>query len=352
MEENTIVEQEKKNKKIALVLAIILCSLCFIFGIVGGITSFIRFVSGTDKELEENMKTPQQQEYSDGVFNILNGNTVVGTYKCQNKSCGYAYGIIDDGMYDLKTEELNDYQINKVINDRFVLLYDDDEDEGSLHRTNGVKVYDFTTGSVVKELKGVKNYNNNNMLVFIVRDINDKWGIIKFDDDKVVDVVNAEYDYIGAFIPTGEKLNEQSFYVAKKNDDWIILDINNGKEYSIEFSLPIVAYDGEMVVVKNDNVFYVYDVRGNLLFKDATDFNFIGGGLLVVNSSNNVVVFDAYAITSLYSHEFVQINSIVPMETDDGYVIKVNDEDVYSKQGKQKSPRKTTGASIDMIVTE
>ena len=351
MEENELKEQEKKNKKLALILLIVLCSVSLIFGVVGGVTKFISFVAGTDEQTEENMMTPQEKEFSNGVFNILNGNNVIGSYKCEHSKCGYAFGVVDDNNYDLKTEELNEYQIRKVINNRYVLLYDDDEEDGTSHRSNGVKVYDFTTSQVVKEYKAVKNYNRNDMVVFMAQDNSEKWGVIKFDADSVVDMVKPEYDYIGAFVPSGELLTAQGFYAAKKNDDWYILDINKGTEYSREFTEPIAAYDGEMVVTKVSGGFNVYDVKGNLLFDKATDYNFPGGGLLVVSNQGKVTVFDAYAITTLFTSDYVQISNLTAMETETGFEVKVNDEVVYTKADKKKSERNINGADYSMIIS-
>ena len=230
-------------------------------------------------------------------------------------------------------------------------MYDDDEDTGSLHRSGGVKVYDFVGSKVVREFKAIKNYNRNDMLVFIAQDTNDKWGVIKFDKDQVVDMVKPNFDYIGAYVPTGELLNSQLYYAAFNNNDWFIIYINDGSVYSKEFNEPIVAYDGEMLVTKNDNSFNVYDVKGNLLFRDAKDFNFTGSGLLVVNNLSTVTVFDAYAITSLYSHNYVQVGSVTAEESSAGIVIKVNGEVVYNKPDKKKSNRNRNGADYQLIVS-
>ena len=350
MDENALAEKEKKNKKVAFIITIVLFAICIIFGAVGGVASFINMVNESS-EPSESMATPQVQEFSDGVLNILNGNTVLGTYKCQHSSCGYVFGFNDDNLYDLKTLEVSDYQIRKIINNRFVLLYDDDEnDAGSLHRSNGVIVYDYVDSKVVKNLKAIKNYNKNDMVVFIAQDTNNKWGVIKFDKNQIVEMVKPSYDYIGAFIPVGEQLNGQSYYAAKLGVEWFIIDINKGTTYSNAFVSPIVAYDGELVVTKSGSTFDVYDVKGNKIYKGATDYNFPGGGLLVVNTSNQLVVFDAYAITKLYDRDYVQISSIVSMETENGFVVKVNDEEVYNKANKNKSARNVNGASIDMIV--
>ena len=350
MDENALVEKEKKNKKIAFIALIVLCSISFLFGAIGGIASFINLVNGTNEQTEENMKTPQEKEFSDGVLNIMNGNTVIGTYKCQHSSCGYAYGFNDDNLYDLKTVEIGDYQIRKIINNKLVFLYDDDEDDSSMHRSNGVIVYDYTTSKVVKTYNAVKNYNKNDMIIFIVQDENNKWGVVKFDDNQVIEMVKPNYDYIGAFVPTGEQLNSQGFYAAKLGAEWFVIDINGGSNYSNSYSFPIVAYDGEMVVTKNSNSFDVYDTKGNTLYKGATDYIFPGGGLLVVNTSNQVTVFDAYAINKVFSHDYVQIGNVSAIETETGFSVKVNGEEVYSKANKNKSNRNKNGADYDMIV--
>ena len=58
------------------------------------------------------------------------------------------------------------------------------------------------------------------------------------------------------------------------------------------------------------------------------------------------------AITSLYDYEFVQISSVVSNQTDKGVSVLVNEEEVYSKDGKEKSSRNQAGASSDMIIVE
>ncbi len=353
MDENSLKEAEKKNKKIALITSISLCAICMIFGIVGGITKFVSFVDETSDITEENMRTEEEQEFKDGVLNIKNGGQVVGSYKCEHTTCGYVYGYIDDNLYDLKTiDVVNDYQIRKIINNRFVLLYDDDAAVESLHRDGGVKVYDYVDNKVVKEYTGIKNYNRNDMSVFIAKDANNKWGVIKFDKNEIVDMVNFEYDYIGVYVPTGEQLNSQTFYAGLKNEDWVLINISDGSVYSKEFTDPIIAYDGEMVVTKRDNTFRAYDTKGNLLFKDAIDYNFCGAGLLTINSSFDVRIFDTYAISSLFEKNYVQIGSVSAVEEPDKIIIKVNDEDVYTKPDKKKSERNTNGADFSLIVNE
>ncbi len=349
MDENALIEKEKKNKKTALIVMIVLCVICFVCGAVGGVTKFISFVDGSGDNQIDDVVTPREEEFHDGVLNILNNNTIVGTYKCEHSNCGYVYGFNDDNLYDLKVGEVNEYQIKKKINNRFVLLYDDDDNDGS-HRSGGVIVYDYTTSKVIKKYKAIKNYNKSDMVIFIAQDENNKWGVIMFDKDQIVDKVKPEYDYIGAFVPTGEDLNSQGYYAAKKNNEWVILDINKGSEYSRLFPSPIVAYDGEMVVVKSGSTFSAYDVKGNALYKNASDYSFPGGGLLVINTSNQVTVFDAYAITKLYEHDYVQISNIVALENNDGFVVKVNDQEVYNKPGKGKSNRNIMGADISLIV--
>ncbi len=353
MEGNDIKAKEKNNKRIALIVMIASCALCFIFGVVGGVAKFISFVNETSSVTEENMRTEEEKEFNDGVLNIKSGGSVVGTYKCSHSSCGYVYGYTDDALYDLRAVDVSqDYQIRKIINNRFVLLFDDDAEDETLHRDGGVKVYDFTTSKVVKEYQAIKNYNKNELQTFIAKDENGKWGVIRFNGDKIVDMVSFDYDYIGIFVPTGEKIDSQNFFAARKGEDWVIIDVKNNSVYSKEFNSPIVAYDGEMLIVKKDQSFEAYDFKGNLVFENATDYSFAGAGLLVVNDVYNIKVFDSYAVRTMFENSYVAINSVSSNEENGKIIVKVNDDEVYVKNDLKKSERNLAGADYSMIINK
>ncbi len=350
MNEDAIRSKEKKNKKLALVVMIILCAVCLILGGIGGVLSFISFIDNAGMQTEENTMTPIQQEFSDGVLNIMNeSSSIVGTYKCENTRCGYAYGYQDDS-YDLKAISVpNDYQMRNLFDDQYVLLYDDDENDDTLHR-KGVILYNYATNTKEREFDVVKTYNKPEINYFIARENTGLWAIIGFDENGIRDVTEAVYDYIGIFLPENESVADQNLFATFKSNVWSLVDVSTGTTYSTDFEESIYAYDGELVVTKNGFKYNLYDVHGNKLFTNGSEVLFPGAGLLIIRDDNNVTVYDAYAIEELFSKDYSQIRSFVAQQENEKIVVKVNDEDVYTKENLVKSPRNKSGARFDLII--
>jgi len=216
-------------------------------------------------------------------LNYFNGNLyfyndeeetkLLGSYPCSNKN------IIDKNTKELSNcliasdSKINSNETNlgwiPIFNERYVFIAD------YLDKSNQtIILYDLKnnktlskyskvdTGSSTKENK--VSFKKATATYIIGENKNNKYGVIKMEDE-VKGLIPFNYNNL-------EKLKD--YYVAEENAGTYVLLDNTGKEVTIKYGYKIVDYKGEHLKVVNDDLYYVYDFKGNKIeetgYKDIT----------------------------------------------------------------------------------
>lgn len=346
MTEEQRIEKEKKNKKLSLSIMIFLCVICSIAGIGGGVLKFVNFVNELTSPPTEQLDD-KCQFLKDGVLTFCINNEEVAKYTCESSSCGWAYGIDEEPAgVQLQTPQTQTYVYNYLINNYYAIIYDGDSSaDDAYHRNAGIKILPIRNMSKAESYKAIKNYNNRDNTIFIVQD--DKgWGVISLDTEGITKRVETGYNYIGVFVPDKETYNEQQYYAAKQGNDWMIITLNNinNAKASVNFTNPIAGYDLKTVVTKNDSVYDVYNLNGELIASNQKTFQFIGLSTLVVTTDDKVTVYNTFDNTELDSLSLAQVGEVkIDYKANNKIDIVVNNQTI-SVQG-EKHDKKNIGLS-------
>ena len=295
-----------RNKNVPSIVYISLLALLVPITIFSTYLHFAGY--GTDVYRDKNVN--KEFKY-DGKLYFYEDGILIGTYTCKSENCDYASNYDDDVNYDLKYHKYENKKVDKIINNRYAFIVDD----GDL-----VILYDILEGINIATYGGVKNYGigieNDN---YIVKLEYNSWGVIDLSKEIPELIIPFSYSYIGLLdLVIDNKIVADNYVVF----DGVYWKIVNNKHVNITttFSNNIVNYDSNLVVTKSNNLYSIYDYRGNkYLPNDYLYIDIVDKYLILVDSTNNLVVYNTS--DNIYSSNYI-INDINSIET------KFNDEKI------------------------
>lgn len=199
--------------------------------------------------------------YEDGKLVILDDNKdVVGEYRCNNKNdslCYVAYFSNEDN-FDVSKKVYEDGSLINVrtdVIDNYVFIYDDETKE-----KGNVILYDLKEKKVVDTYTLVKEVRNK--MIIVKKD--NLYHLIDLSNNKVSDVIDKEYDYMGYILDT-------QYLVVSNNNNYSLIDFS-GSDVSKSLPGRIMNFDEKKISVKVSDKCYVYNYDGDLLVNDGYDY--------------------------------------------------------------------------------
>ena len=298
-------DEEKKKKKESLIdkfkklpkknkIIIVVCGVVILLLIIGLIIFLI--VNGNKKKQEVKEELPNvvlakdNYKYQDGILTILDDKeNTLGTYACDNKDenkCYVAYTSNDEDTFNVIRNVYEDGSVVKqrsqAILNRYVFIYDNESSESSK-----IKLYDMLDNKVLGEYLGVKQYDVETKNIVVLKDTDNKYGIVKFDELSNTNMFDFVYNYIGIIDKSKDNLiivrNDKGYYLADYT--------NNLKTRA--FNGEIIDYNDDYVIVKQTNSKYsVFDYKGEEVVKDFDYISLINDKLLAAVNGNNLFIRD------------------------------------------------------------
>ena len=273
-----------KKQKIIIVVSIILI-LLIILAIVLYFVIFRKNQDNNNSKNEEPIVIIEKDNYryEDGKLIFIDENkNELGTYECHNKDenlCYVAYYSNDDDFDVDEQVYENGVPIDfrsDIILDQYVFVYDNAKSEdGEIELYNIKEEKVLENYSLVKKISGTKS---------IVKNLEDEYGVLEFNEDEVNNVVDFEYDYIG-YIP------DKDYIVGANNKNYILLDLD-GKEISKNIPGEIKNFDNRNISVKIDNSYYVYNYQGIRVIDEEYDYIRFVDSYIIAASSKKLYVYD------------------------------------------------------------
>ena len=252
-----------------------------------------------------------EHKYNNKLYYYDDNDNLIGYYECLSEDCDDAKTIIEDEnniYYDRGTNE----NIGLLSNNN-VFISDN----------NIIKLYNLNSKVSILELKLIKNYNttiDGNLL--IVKNTEDKYGVM--DLNLVNYKIMPEYDYLAinnSF--DGEKIIASKL-IAKKDDIYYLIDINN-KKITADFNNNIYDYNDNIVVCSNDNKYMIYKYDGTKLldYQEIIKINILKNEIIFQNRLGNIYIYDN-ELNNI-------IKSYVPITSDMNYTYDVIDNGIEIK---------------------
>lgn len=309
----------EKGNKGALIIIII---LLIIFVPLAFLTTTYNFKENKEKE-KKPVKPSLPEFYENGTLNFIEYNSLLGTYKCNNTNdsgfCGYAFEAIDDANYALDYYEDSYLDELGIINNKYTFLVDTDTtyDQNNIDNKK-VLLYDIEQSKIIGTYKAVKNYTIGlNGDYFIVKDLNDLWGVIKLEEE-ITQVIPFEYEFIGVQnqLANAKETLDTEFFVGYKNRFWYILG-NNGTILSSPLSAEIYEYDSDIIVGLLNNKYSLYNYYGNMLLNSASydGIKIVGKYVLTLSAFGRYEVIN-YNTNEVISSKNVDIENIDDIKYD------------------------------------
>ncbi len=270
------------NKKGFFIATIIFLVIFVSLALIG---SYYK-LTNKDKQKEENPTVTVKVITFYGADNSL-----LAKYSCQNKYCGFVSPIIDDDNYSLIYYQDGTNEELRPINNRYAFIYDNNSDN-----KNEIILYDFVDHKVVNNYQAIKNYGTviENDL-FLVKDVNNNWGVISLANEEMEQLVQPEYSYIGIannFDTESGTLTADRFLVMK-NNKWGIIDVNNAL-LSAYIEEPVITYTGLYLETKVNDLYKIYNYSGDVILPDDNYLHIAITGKYIefVNSDNKLFIYD------------------------------------------------------------
>ncbi len=243
----------KKNKIIIIIVSIIVLILIGV-----GVFFLTRKKEAPKQDVPDVILEEDNYRYENGILHFLDDEEELGTYECTNKDenkCFVAYLTNDDEFDGLKKINDDGEEINirsKIYNERFVFVFDNKSENDDI-----IKLYDMKDNEVKEEFLLVKAYDFIEDAV-ILKNMDNKYGLVTFNDDEAKTTINYDYDYLGVL----EDDKDLERLVAKKDGSFYLVNKNN-ETLTNAMSDPIVGANKEHLKIKNvENQYTVLDYHG------------------------------------------------------------------------------------------
>ena len=227
--------------------------------------------------------------YKNGTLIFLGeNNKELGKYTCNNKDekkCYVAYLSNEDNftgtIYQNEAGEKLKFR-SKIINEDYVFVVDNKK--GS---EDSIILYSIKSKSNVDEYKLVKQVNSNKNVV-VLKDKDDKYGVLDLSDTTPKTLINFVYSYAGIV----DNEMGSKYIVLGKSDKYYVADYTE-KLLSGGLNNKIVEYNDNFIVTKDsDNKYKIFNYDG----KDLKDGSFLFIKLIdvyyAVLYDNGLYVFD------------------------------------------------------------
>lgn len=332
-----------KQKKLIIILSIVLAILLIVIGIL--------FLT---KKNEEKVKDNKPSiivdndfyRYENGTLVFLDSNdNEIGKYKCKNqdeKKCYVAFqSTEDDFTGDLYLDESGKKldTRSKIINNNYAFIIDNKKGSNS-----EVELYNIKTKTIVDEYKLVKTSSVNKNYV-VLKDNDDKYGVVDLSEDAPKVLINFVYDYVG--IINNDMANK--YAVLYKNGKYYVADFTE-KLLSGGLNNKIVEYNDQFIVTKdNDNKYQIFDYDNNQLQKDNFLFIKLNNEYYAAVRDNGLFVYDK--VGNKYNETPIGLSSTVYNRT---YVVDANNQVISNEVAFEISTNDdyvtiTRGKAIDSL---
>ncbi len=252
-----------KKKKIIIIVVSILFLLILATGLF-----FIFNNSKKSKSIEKKEDVifeADNYRYENGKLILLDkSNKELGKYECKNedeKLCFVAYYEKDEKIDNPKKIDEEGNILNTrsdIINNQYVFIHDSkDENEEK------VILFDINSNNTIEEYNAIKYINNN---YAIIKDYTGSYGVLEFGDE-VKTKIQFNYDNL-AMLNDKDKTN----LIANESGRNYLIDLNE-KILTKAIAMDIVNYNDKfLVAVDDENKYYIYDYKNNLVYDDSFDY--------------------------------------------------------------------------------
>ena len=252
-----------------------------------------------------------EHKYNNKLYYYDDNDNLIGYYECLSEDCDDAKTIIEDE---------NNIYYDKGTNENIGLLSNNNV---FISDNNIIKLYNINSKVTILELKLIKNYNttiDGNLL--IVKNTEDKYGVM--DLNLVNYKIMPEYDYLAINNSFDCEKIIASKLIAKKDDIYYLIDINN-KKITADFNNNIYDYNDNIVVCNNDNKYMIYKYDGTKLldYQEIIKINILKNEIIFQNKLGNIYIYDN-ELNNI-------IKSYVPITSDINYTYDVIDNGIEIK---------------------
>lgn len=252
-----------------------------------------------------------EHKYNNKLYYYDDNDNLIGYYECLSEDCDDAKTIIEDE---------NNIYYDKGTNENIGLLSNNNV---FISDNNIIKLYNLNSKVTILELKLIKNYNttiDGNLL--IVKNTEDKYGVM--DLNLVNYKIMPEYDYLAINNSFDGENIIASKLIAKKDDIYYLIDINN-KKITADFNNNIYDYNDNIVVCNNDNKYMIYKYDGTKLldYQEIIKINILKNEIIFQNRLGNIYIYDN-ELNNI-------IKSYVPITSDINYTYDVIDNSIEIK---------------------
>lgn len=314
-----------KKKKVFFCLGIVL-----VIALIVGLVLFLVF-----KDEEEVVEEPDDPQviiemdnyiYQDGTLIFLNSEgEEIGTYLCNNQSEELCYVPVysDEDNFDGEKNVYEDESViersSKIYQDKYVFVYDNEDETAE-----EIVLYNIEAEEIEDTYTLLKGYSDSDLV--ILRNSNNRYGVLLFSENGYEEVLGFSYDYIGQ-MTSGANL------VVNTTDRYYIYS-TSGESLSAGLRYEIKSYNSSYIVVDN-NGYYVYDYNGNMIYDDAYDYVELldsyallidSGSLFIRDYRGNKYNEEGIELTSTYYNRLnVYSEDLIYTGTRSAYEVSIND---------------------------
>ncbi|MBR5662595.1 MAG: hypothetical protein IKX00_02955 [Bacilli bacterium] len=275
-----------KQKKLIIILLFVLVILLAVVGII--------FFNKKDnkkpaKKAPDVIVENDFYRYENGTLVFMDSdNNEIGKYKCKNqdqKKCYVAFqSNEDDFTGDIYLNESGNKldRRAKIVNNNYVFIVDNKKG-----LDDDMVLYSIKNKTNHDEYKLVKESSINKNFV-VLKDLDNKYGVIDLSGDEPKVLINFVYDYVGMI--NSDMANK--YVVLLKNGKYYISDFTE-KLLSGGLNQKIVEYNDQYIVTKDgENKYKIYDYDDNELQSQSYLFIKLNNEYYAAVLDNGVYVYD------------------------------------------------------------
>lgn len=265
---------------------------------------------------------PNHEFFYNNKLYFYDNDNLLGTYNCQSGDyCDYA-PMRNNSEYLLDEVKIQPNTKFTLINNRYAFLMDtvitnlSDAD---------IILYDIETEHEMGRYKSVKNYGVGiNQGEYIVQNKDGYYGVLQFYDGVQLRIPFTEqYEYMGVCQDDFfDKTMTNQLFAVFKNNVWYLIDDNNNVNSS-EFANPIVSYNDNYVITKENDLMNIYTTSHTLVLNGSFSYLDFWANYLAVIENNEFYIYN------MNTKEIISLKYPVNSQEDISYKIENNHLLVY-----------------------
>ena len=251
-----------------------------------------------DKPSVEDDNPTKELVYNGYLYFYDDNGVLLGKRMCKGE-CAKAESVANDSEYGINYYNKGNEEAPLMLANNYVLFKDQEQ----------TILYNLDSEKDTLTFDAIKTYNISHTSPVIITTSGGKMGVISLES--MMPIISYQYDFIGIPNRVIDGILDTSRFIAKNGDNWYILE-SDGSYKGEEYQEPIIDFNNNYVVTKNQDELKIYDYEKNEYLTEIVKkaVYSLGDYILIISDTNNLLVYSDLNVAEIKSATLSEYSSI------------------------------------------